>query len=218
MSDRPCVTLKLATSLDGRIGTASGESRWITSQTSREKVHELRAQHDAVLVGANTALRDDPLLNVRYGYEGPQPARVVLDTHQRLPVTSRLATTANEIPVYLITGLVRPSQALEEAGVKVLYAPAREAGFEVEEVLRLLREQGLGRIFVEGGGRVAASFIRAGVVDCIEWFRAPIMLGGEGRAAIGDLHVEGLSQAVHFRRVAVREIGDDLWERYERPL
>lgn len=219
MNAGPCVTLKLATSLDGRIGTAAGESRWITGQAAREQVHRLRAQHDAVLVGVNTALRDDPELTVRYpGYEGPQPSRVVLDTHQRLPVTSKLATTADVAPVVLITGLVTPSEALRRAGVEILYAPAREAGIEIPEVLRLLAEKGLSRLFVEGGGRVAASFIRAGAVTCVEWFRAPIMLGGEGVAAIGDLHVEGLAQAFHLRRVAVAPVGDDLWERYERLL
>jgi len=216
---RPWVTLKLATSLDGRIATAAGESRWITGQGSREQVHHLRAEHDAVLVGSNTALRDDPQLTVRLpGYQGPQPARVVLDTHQRLPADSKLAESAREIPVILITAVVKPSEALEAAGVQVVHAPAREVGVDIPQLLDLLQDRGLNRIFVEGGGKVAASFIRAGAVDRVEWFRAPIILGGEGKAAIGDLHVEGLPQAFRLRRVAVETVGDDLWERYERPL
>ena len=216
---RPWVTLKLATSLDGRIATAAGESRWITGQGAREQVHRLRAEHDAVLVGSNTALRDDPQLTVRLpGYEGPQPTRIVLDTHQRLPATSKLAESAKETPVILITAVVRPSEALEELGVRILHAPAREVGVDVPQLLDMLQDEGIDRIFVEGGGKVAASFIRAGAVDRVEWFRAPIILGGEGKAAIGDLHVEGLPQAFRLRRVAVETVGDDLWERYERPL
>ncbi|MDP8916389.1 MAG: RibD family protein [Pseudomonadota bacterium] len=215
----PWVTLKLATSLDGRIATAAGESRWITGQGAREQVHRLRAEHDAVLVGSNTALRDDPQLTVRLpGYDGPQPTRVVLDTHQRLPPSSKLAQSAREVPVILVTAVVKPSEALEAAGVRIVHAPAKEVGVDVPQLLELLEEQGITRIFVEGGGRVAASFVRAGAVDRVEWFRAPIILGGEGKAAIGDLHVEGLPQAFRLRRVAVETVGDDLWERYERPL
>ncbi|HEX8568994.1 MAG TPA: RibD family protein [Caulobacteraceae bacterium] len=217
-SDATWVTLKLASSIDGRIATAGGESRWITGQLARERVHQMRSEHDAVVVGANTAIRDDPELTVRLaGYEGKQPARVVLDTHQRLPLTSCLVRTAHISPVVVVTAL-KPSQDLVDAGVRVIQTQAQEAGMDVPQVLGLLREEGLNRLFVEGGGRVAASFIRAGVVDRLEWFRAPLILGGEGKAAIGELHVEGLAQAMRFRRVDCAPVGDDLWERYERPL
>jgi diaminohydroxyphosphoribosylaminopyrimidine deaminase/5-amino-6-(5-phosphoribosylamino)uracil reductase len=216
---KPWVTLKLATSLDGRIATAAGESRWITGQASREQVHRLRAEHDAVLVGINTAIRDNAELTVRLpDFEGPQPARVVLDTHQRLPADSRLAQTTGMGPVHLVTAVVTPSEALTEAGVKVLHAPATEAGIDMGALLEILEAEGLKRIFVEGGGRVAASFVKAGCVDRVEWFRAPMILGGEGKAAIGDLKVEGLPQAFRLRRVGLETVGDDIWERYERPL
>jgi len=212
------VTLKLATSLDGRIATAAGESRWITGEPARMQVHHLRAENEAVLVGAQTAIRDDPELTVRYpGYGGPQPMRVVLDTHQRTPLSSKLVAGARDIPVLMFTG-IKPQQALIDAGVRVIQKPAQEVGTDVSQVLQLLREEGLPRLFVEGGGRVAASFIRSGVVDRLEWFRAPLILGGEGKAAIGELHVEGLAQAMRFRRVDCAPVGDDLWERYERPL
>ena len=218
VNDSVWVTLKLASSIDGRIATAGGESRWITGQPARERVHQMRSEHDAVLVGANTAIRDDPELTVRLpGYSGKQPARVVLDTHQRLPLTSCLVRTAHISPVIVVTAL-KPSQALIDAGVTVLQVPAQEAGMDVPQVLEAICKQGYSKLFVEGGGRVAASFIRAGVVDRLEWFRAPLILGGEGKAAIGELHVEGLAQAMRFRRVDCAPIGDDLWERYERPL
>ncbi|WP_374472660.1 RibD family protein [Phenylobacterium sp.] len=211
------VTLKLATSLDGRIATASGQSQWITGQPAREQVHRLRAEHDAVLVGVETALADDPELTVRTpGYNGPQPARVVLDSRQRLSPDCKLVRTAHEIPTYIVA-TTEPDPALVEMGVRVLHVRAvGEDRPELKTVVQALTAEGLQRLFVEGGGQVAASFLRCGLVDAIEWFRAPIVIGGEGRPAVGALAIAGLADAPHFRRTGVREVGDDLWERYER--
>ena len=211
------VTLKLATSLDGRIATAAGESRWITGGASREQVHRLRAAHKAVLVGIETALADDPELTVRLpGYEGHQPARAVLDTRQRLEPGSRLAKTARDIPTYVVaTGAAEPR--LSDVGVRVLTVPAGPDGRpDLAAVVQRLAAEGLSDLFVEGGGQVAGGFLRAGLVDKLEWFRAPILLGGEGRPAIGELGVAALAAAPHFRRVEVQALGDDLWERYAR--
>jgi diaminohydroxyphosphoribosylaminopyrimidine deaminase/5-amino-6-(5-phosphoribosylamino)uracil reductase len=211
------VTLKLATSLDGRIATAQGESRWITGEAAREAVHRLRAEHDAVLVGVETALADDPELTVRSpGYNGPQPARVVLDSRQRLSPECKLVKTAREIPTFIVS-TTEPDPALLEAGVRVLQVRAvGEDRPELKTVVETLAGQGLSRLFVEGGGQVAASFLRCGLVDALEWFRAPILIGGEGRPGVGALAIAGLADAPHFRRTEVRELGDDLWERYER--
>jgi len=212
-----CVTLKLATSLDGRIATAAGESRWITCEASREAVHRLRAGHDAVLVGAETALADDPELTVRLpGYNGRQPARVVLDSRQRLSPACKLVAGARQIPTYVVS-TTPPEPHLVEAGVRVL--PVRAVGEdrpELKTVVATLAAEGLERLFVEGGGQVAASFLRCGLVDRIEWFRAPMMIGGEGRPAVGALALTRLAEAPQFRRSEVRELGVDLWERYER--
>ena len=211
------VTLKLATSLDGRIATASGESRWITGEAARQAVHQLRSEHDAVLVGAETALADDPELTVRLaGYAGRQPARVVLDSRQRLSPDCKLVKTAGEVPTYVVA-TTEPDPALVAAGVRVLQVRAvGEDRPELKTVVQTLANEGLSAIFVEGGGQVAASFLRCGLVDAIEWFRAPILIGGEGRPGVGALALAGLSDAPHFRRVEVREVGDDLWERYTR--
>lgn len=217
MSAPVSVTLKLATSLDGRIATAAGESRWITGPEARRAVHELRAVHQAVMVGIETALADDPDLTVRLpGYFGGQPARVVLDSRQRLPIGSRLVQSANSVSTYLVCAN-EPAIELAAAGVRVLRV--REGADERPEpcaVLQALAGEGLGRILLEGGGRVAGAFLQAGLVDRIEWFRAPIVLGGEGRPAIGVLALRTLAQAPRFRRTEVRTVGDDLWERYER--
>lgn len=211
------VTLKLATSLDGRIALATGESRWITGDAAREVVHRLRAEHDAVVVGVETALADDPELTVRLaGWNGRQPTRVVLDSRQRLAAECRLVATAREIPTVVIS-TTPPEPHLVEAGVTVLQVEAVGDGRpELQDVVETLAAHGLRRLFVEGGGQVAGSFLRCGLVDQLEWFRAPLAIGGEGRPAIGALALTELAKAPRFRRTEVREVGDDLWERYER--
>ncbi|HEX3701213.1 MAG TPA: RibD family protein [Phenylobacterium sp.] len=211
------ITLKLATSLDGRIATANGESRWITGEQSREQVHRLRAGHDAVLVGVETALADDPELTVRLpGYNGRQPARVVLDSRQRLRPDSKLAASAREVPTYLVS-TTPPQPSLTEMGVRVVRVRAvGEDRPELKTVVQALEKEGLSRLFVEGGGQVAASFLRCELVDAIEWFRAPIVIGGEGRPGVGALAIAALAQAPHFQRVEVHELGRDLWERYAK--
>ncbi len=228
------VTLKLATSLDGRIATASGESRWITGEAAREQVHRLRALHQSVLVGIATAIADDPQLTVRMpGFFGPQPLRVVLDSRQRLPSESHLVREAKRLPTLVLTTTV-PDKGLTDAGVTVVRVAEQEGWPDLRESLAVvarhqaaLSSQGLAPVqggtdapssalLIEGGGQVAASFLRAGLVDAIEWFRAPMVLGNEGRPAVGDLALGRLAEAPRFRRVAVHELGDDLWERYER--
>lgn len=211
------VTLKLATSLDGRIATAAGESRWITGEAAREATHRLRAEHDAIVVGVETALADDPELTVRLaGWTGPQPARVVLDSRQRLADGCKLVATARDIPTYVIA-TTTPEPRLIGAGVRVLQVHAvGDERPELHDVMSVLAGQGLSRLFVEGGGQVASSFLRCGLVDRLEWFRAPMVIGGEGRPGVGALAVTALAQAPRMRRLDVREVGDDLWERYER--
>ena len=206
---RPRVTLKLATSLDGRIATASGESQWITGEAAREQGHRLRAAHDAVLVGVGTVLADDPQLTVRLpGRPVDQPLRVVLDSRLRTPLTARLATTGT-----LILTAVEPRPV---GGADVVQVQVERGRPAPAAVLEALRVRGVGSVLIEGGGEVAAAFIAAGVVDSIEWFRAPILLGGEGRPCVAGIAVAALNDAPRFRRLAVEPLGDDLWERYER--
>ena len=210
------VTLKLATSLDGRIATSSGESRWITGPDARRQAHRLRAEHDAVVVGIETALADDPELTVRLdGYDGPQPARVVLDSRQRLPVQGKLARTAREIPTYVVSA-GPPSESLTSLGVRMLRVAAPGGRPDPRAVVEALAAEGLDRLMIEGGGQVAASFLKAGLVERLEWFRAPILLGAEGRPCVAALALAALADAPRFRRTAVETLGEDLWERYER--
>jgi diaminohydroxyphosphoribosylaminopyrimidine deaminase/5-amino-6-(5-phosphoribosylamino)uracil reductase len=150
------------------------------------------------------------------GYDGAQPARVVLDSRQRLSPACKLVKTARDVPTYVVA-TAAPDPVLVEAGVRVLTVRAvGEDRPELKTVVQALAAEGLSRLFVEGGGQVAASFLRCGLVDAIEWFRAPMLIGGEGRPAVGALAIAALAEAPHFKRTEVREVGDDLWERYER--
>ena len=206
---RPRVTLKLATSLDGRIATATGESQWITGPEARQQGHRLRAVHDAILVGVETVLADDPDLTVRLAdHAGPHPLRVVLDSRLRTPATAKAASGNT-----LIFTTAAP-HAIGQA--EVITVAAIDGRPTIPAVLDALAARNIGSILIEGGGRVAASFIQAGAVDAIEWFRAPILLGGEGRPCVASLALAKLADAPKFRRLAVEPVGDDLWERYAR--
>jgi diaminohydroxyphosphoribosylaminopyrimidine deaminase/5-amino-6-(5-phosphoribosylamino)uracil reductase len=210
-TNRPRITWKVATSLDGRIGTSTGESQWITGPEAREQGHRLRAAHDAVLVGVETVLADDPRLTVRLpeGETIADPLRVVLDSRLRTPPFARLAKAGTLI---LTT---REPIAIGEAEVVRVSGDASNRP-SVEAVLETLAERGVKSLMIEGGGRVAACFITAGVVDAIEWFRAPILLGGDGRPGVATLALARLAHAPRYRRLAVEPMGTDLWERYEK--
>lgn len=204
------VTLKLATSLDGRIATATGESRWITGEAARLEGHRQRAAHDAILVGIETVLTDDPELTARLpGRPVDQPLRVVLDSRLRTPPTAKVASGGDS----LILTACEPApvgSAMVEQVAAVDGRPTPAAA------LAAIRRRGATSVLIEGGGQVAASFLRAGLVDRLEWFRAPVLLGGEGRPCVAALALARLSDAPRFRRLAVAPCGDDLWERYER--
>jgi diaminohydroxyphosphoribosylaminopyrimidine deaminase/5-amino-6-(5-phosphoribosylamino)uracil reductase len=210
------VTLKLATTLDGKIATQAGESRWITGPEARAQVHRLRAAHEAIMVGVETVIADDPELTVRLeGYQGPQPVRVALDSGQRIPPASRLVAGAREVPTWVVA-VSAPNNRLTDAGVTVIEVEALAGRVDPAAALRALADRGLKSVMIEGGGKVAASFLSAGLVDAIEWFRAPIVIGEAGRPAIGAMAVDALAGAPRFVRLSAEAVGADLWERYAR--
>ncbi len=218
---RPLVTLKVATTLDGRIATSSGESRWITGDDARIVAHRLRAEHDAVLIGSGTALADDPELTCRLpGMENRSPLRVVLDGRLRLLPTAKLAQTARQIPAWVVTltgaNEVR-RRALMAKGVSVIDIETDRDGHpEPETVLSELARRGLTRVLIEGGGAVAASFLAAGLVDRVAWFHAPRIIGGDGIPAASSMGFERLKEAPSFFRTNVSEVGADVLEIYDR--
>ena len=211
------VTLKLATSLDGKIATASGESRWITGPEAREEVHRLRLAHMAVMVGVETAIADNPELTVRLPGKAilAQPVRIVLDSRQRLPLTSKLVTDARRVPTIVVT-TQKSNKRLTDAGVRVIEVAEAEGRVDPVAALQALEALPVLAVMIEGGGQVAASFLSRGLVDAVEWFRAPIVLGDEGRPAVAAFVLKDLASAPRFRRTAVQAVGEDLWERYER--
>jgi len=203
------VTLKLATSLDGRIATASGESQWITGEAARLEGHRLRAAHDAILVGVETVLHDNPELTARLpGRSVDQPLRVVLDSRLRTPQAAKVAGENT-----LILTAMEPRSI---GAAKVVQIDAKDGRPTIPAVLKALAAAGATSLLIEGGGQVAASFLRANAVDALEWFRAPVLLGGEGRPCVAALALAKLADAPKFRRLGVAPVGDDLWERYAR--
>jgi len=218
---RPLVTLKLATSLDGRIATASGESRWITGRAARERAHLLRATHDAVLVGTGTALADDPQLTCRLpGLESRSPVRIVIDRHLRLPANLRLFAEADQAPTWVATlASADPARqaALAKAGVKIVATgPNAAGGIDLADLLLRLGDEGLTRLLVEGGGQLAAALLRASLIDRLVWMRAPLVIGGDGLPAVAALDRAGLAGAPRFTLLSSETAGGDVIEIYRR--
>lgn len=219
--DRPLVTLKLATTLDGKIATSGGESQWITGPEARHMAHVLRGRHDAVLAGVGTVVADNPELTCRIDGFRPTPAvRVILDSHLRTPLTSKLAQTASDVPLWL---LVRDGadparqEAFAGIGAKVIDVAAGAAGIDLADALAALAQTGLTRVLVEGGGQVAASFVRAGLVDRIAWFHAPAVMGGDGWPAVQGFGMEKLAELPRFVRSRIIALGSDMLTEYKRP-
>ena len=216
-SGRPHVTLKLATSLDGRIATASGNSKWITGPEARARGHLMRARSDAILVGIGTVLADDPLLDCRLpGLEARSPARIVLDSTLRLPAGCRLLATAARLrTIILTTDAANPGTVagLEAKGCEVRLIGSDEDGrVDLVAAFAMLGDLGFGRVLVEGGGSVAAGLIKGGLVDEIDWFRAPLVLGGDGLPGVAQLGLERVDQAPRMIRISVETIGHDILE------
>lgn len=217
---RPALTLKLAASFDGRIATATGESRWITGPGARRMVHAMRAAHDAVMIGGGTARADDPRLTVRGLGAGHHPVRVVCSRRLDLPTDGRLAQSAAEVPLWLCHGPgLDPRRAADWAarGARLIEV-ATGAGAQLDPagILAALGAAGLTRVFCEGGGSLAAAFLSAGLVDELVGFTAGLALGAEGRPALGALGLGALAEAPRFRLLEAREVSGDVMHRWER--
>ncbi|MDG1470985.1 MAG: bifunctional diaminohydroxyphosphoribosylaminopyrimidine deaminase/5-amino-6-(5-phosphoribosylamino)uracil reductase RibD [Ascidiaceihabitans sp.] len=210
---RPMVTLKIASSFDGRIATGTGESQWITGPDARRVVHAMRARHDAVMVGGGTARHDDPSLTVRDLGVTHQPTRIVISRRLDLPLMGQLARTAKEIPLILCHGadadptLVR---TWADLGAVMLRCRARGMHLDPEDILAQLGGHGLTRIFCEGGSALAASLIEADLVDQLVGFTAGLTIGAEGLPSVGALGLSQLAQARRFTLKESRAVGPDV--------
>lgn len=212
---RPMVALKLATTLDGRIALANGDSQWITGPEARQRAHLLRATHDAILVGTGTVAADDPQLTCRLaGMEDRSPVRIVLDRSLRLPPTARVFDGA--APTWVIHGPgVEAGRAdgLRKKRIELLeIATGADGKLDLAALFAKLGERGLTRVLVESGGEFAATLLRAGLLDRLCWFRAGAVIGGDGRPAIADLGLQDLDQMSRFHLRERIPCGQDVLE------
>ncbi len=217
---RPTVTLKLASTLDGRIATRTGESQWITGPEARRAAHALRGQHDAVLAGIGTVLADDPELTCRIpGYRKTPDLRVVVDSRLRTPATARLVATAATVPTWFLHRAdadAGRAQALRKAGARLIEVSGAENGVDLAAGMQALGAAGLTRVLVEGGAQIAGGLLRAGLVDRIAWFHAPGVMGGDGWPAAQAFGTAALREMPRFRRVDSRLVGDDMLTEFSR--
>lgn len=217
--ERPMVTLKLATSADGKTATHGGQSRWITGEGARARGHYLRATHDAIMVGSATAIVDDPELTCRLpGLEGQSPVRIVADGRLRLPLTSKLVRDAGKVPLWILTlpgGDAARRNAFTDCGAELFdIAPGADGLMDMKTAMRRLAERGVTRLLVEGGARLAASLLAAHLVDRVEWFRAPRIIGGDGYSGIASFGVELLDQAPAMTLTRTVNLGGDTLSSY----
>jgi len=209
---RPWVILKWAQSLDGKIATRTGDSKWITSAASRRAAHEIRGRVDAIVVGVNTVIADDPELSCRLVRAKRRAVRVVLDTHARTPLTSKLARTARRTPTLIVTGDAKSARArrLSRAGCDILELPIRNGRPRLDRLLDALGRRLMTNVMVEGGGGVLGAFVDEGLADEADVFLAPRLIGG--RAAVGPLAGTGpakMSDLPNVRVIEDRPVGSD---------
>lgn len=217
---RPLVTLKLATTLDGRIATRAGESQWITGEPARKAAHALRGRHDAIMVGVGTVLADDPDLTCRIeGLKKVPMVRVVVDSHLRTKLMARLVSSASQSPTWIVTrDGADPARrtAMREAGVELIDVAASEMGVDLGQALAALALRGITRLLVEGGASLAAALLRADLVDRLVWFHAPSVMGGDGWPATQAFGTVRLADMPRFERVAVQSMGLDMMTEMRR--
>lgn len=217
---RPWVTLKLASSFDGRIATGTGQSKWITGPQARRRVHAMRASHDAVMVGGGTARADDPSLNVRDLGVAHQPVRVVISRHLDLPLMGQLARSAKEVPVWLCHGAGADTERLrawEGLGARLVPCAAHGIQLDAGDILQQLGQAGLTRVFCEGGSALAASLLAFDLVDELVGFTAGLGIGAEGLPSIGALGLANLESAGRFELAGIERVGNDILHRWRRP-
>jgi diaminohydroxyphosphoribosylaminopyrimidine deaminase/5-amino-6-(5-phosphoribosylamino)uracil reductase len=211
---RPLVTYKVAMSLDGRVASPTGDSRWISTAESRELVHRWRAEADAVAVGIGTALADDPLLTARIEDAGSQPARVVFDSAARLPLDSALVSSIDEAPLIIVCAPEAASarrDGLERAGAEVIVAPGRSEAARLETALAELARHEIQDLLVEGGPTLAGALFDAGEIDEVRLFIAPLLVGAlEARAVLEGEGVARIADGVRPLATSVEQVGEDV--------
>ncbi|MDQ1146382.1 diaminohydroxyphosphoribosylaminopyrimidine deaminase/5-amino-6-(5-phosphoribosylamino)uracil reductase [Bacillus sp. SORGH_AS 510] len=207
----PYVTLKTASSLDGKTATVAGESMWITGEQARADVHQFRHQHDGILVGVNTIMKDNPSLTTRIPSGGKNPVRIILDTYLRTPHQAKVITD-QEAPTWIVTGSDVDSEKVErfkEYGVEIIHM--KTSTISIKELLVVLGKKGITSLFVEGGSEVHGSFLKEKAFQQVITYIAPKLIGGKGAPTLfGGQGIEKIAQAVSLNIRQVDRIGNDL--------
>jgi len=214
-SHLPWAVAKIGQSLDGKIATRMGESRWVTSPAARRIAHQWRSRVDAILVGINTVLRDDPALTVRGvpRRRTDRPFRVILDSQLRIPPNAQCVSSASPLPTLIATTVRRDAKrkTLERHGAEVLVFPSRHGRVPLRLLFQALVDRGIHSVLIEGGGEVLASAVEERLVDRLLCFIAPVVIGGrQAPSAVGGSGIEHLAQAVQLKDMTVRRVGPDL--------
>lgn len=217
---RPRLTLKLATTLDGRLATRAGESQWITGELARRAAHALRGRHDAVMVGVGTLLADDPKLTCRLpGARRAPLVRVIADSHLRSRMTASVIATIAEQPTWFLLRAdadAARKAALAALGARLIELPAASTGVDLARGLQALGDAGINDLLVEGGAQIAAALLRADLVDRLAWFHAPSVMGGDGWPAAQAFGIERLDAMPRFVRQSILALGDDMLSEFIR--
>jgi len=219
---RPIVHLKVATTIDGYMASCAGHSQWITGGKAREEGHRIRSEHDAILVGSGTVNADDPMLNVRLpGMHHRQPIRIILEGKAPVSASAQIWDTVDISPVWLITARddAKRNQKLESKGVRCIRILGDSGGRpSLPMLLELLAEEGITRLLLEAGSHLNAAFLKAGFVDRVYWFRAPTIMGGDGLAGIGGMHLAKLDELPQFTLTRRLPLDRDVLEDYQRHI
>lgn len=214
--ERPFVSLKIACSVDGKTALADNDKQWITGTLARRYAHVERSQHDAIMVGIGTVLADDPLLTVRLGESLPQPRRIVMDAGLKIPLDCQLIETVDQAPLWIFykDDPENKTQVLRDRGAKLIQVDPHD----IQSVLKALAGEGVTRLLVEGGATVMTAFVESGLYDRFLCFRAPSVIGGDGRNGVSFLEIGAMEDVLKLKRIETRILGDDTLEVYERCL
>jgi diaminohydroxyphosphoribosylaminopyrimidine deaminase/5-amino-6-(5-phosphoribosylamino)uracil reductase len=216
----PFVILKIAATLDGKIATQHGESKWITGEDSRRLAHRLRDQADGLLVGIGTILKDDPMLTARFK-GGRDPYRIILDSRLRISEKAKIIDQSPEKTILATTELApkEKMESLEKRGVRVLILDSMQGRVNLRSLLSRLGEMGMMSILVEGGSEVNGSFLKEGLIDKIFLFLSPRLLGGQALGIFGGRGTEKLEGALSLNQLKIKKVGEDiLLEGYPKKL
>ncbi|MGL5683710.1 MAG: bifunctional diaminohydroxyphosphoribosylaminopyrimidine deaminase/5-amino-6-(5-phosphoribosylamino)uracil reductase RibD [Marinifilaceae bacterium] len=210
----PWVLLKTAMTLDGKIATYTGQSRWVTSSEARDRVQELRKEYPAIMVGIGTVLADDPMLTCRLDQDARQPIRIVVDTTARIPVHSQLVQTAKEYPTIIAHTSLATNDALEhlsQFGVECMCCPDRNGEVDIPEMLRLLGQRKIDAILLEGGGTLNFAFLQHNCIDEVYAFVAPKLIGGkDAKTPVEGEGFPHMGNAISLTEISVEQVGEDI--------